>query len=87
MSPEAAVRAYRPYIAAELARGTPLYAIVRHMLGLFHGRPGARAWRRILTVEGVKAGAGLEVVDQALEAVLGEAARRETAALVREAAC
>ena len=87
VSPEAAVRAYRPYIAAELARGTHLYAIVRHMLGLFHGRPGARAWRRILTVEGVKAGAGLEVVDQALEAVLGEAARRETAALAREAAC
>jgi len=86
VSPEAAVRAYRPYIAAELARGTHLYAIVRHMLGLFHGRPGARTWRRILTVEGVKAGAGLEVVDHALEAVLGEAARRETAALAREAA-
>jgi tRNA-dihydrouridine synthase A len=86
VSPEAAVRAYRPYIAAELARGTHLYAIVRHMLGLFHGRPGARTWRRILTVEGVKAGAGLEVVDRALEAVLGEAARRETAALAREAA-
>jgi tRNA-dihydrouridine synthase A len=39
------------------------------MLGLFHGLPGARAWRRILTVDGVKAGAGLEVVDRALAAV------------------
>ena len=77
VSPEAAVRAYRPYIAQELARRTHLYAIVRHMLGLFHGRPGARTWRRILTVEGVKAGAGLEVVDRALEQVLGQAARRE----------
>ncbi len=77
VTPEEAVRAYRPYIAAELARGTHLYAIVRHMLGLFHGRPGARTWRRILTVEGVKAGSGLEVVDHALEAVLGAAARRE----------
>ncbi len=83
VTPEAAVRAYRPYIASELAAGTHLYAIVRHMLGLFHGRPGARAWRRILTVEGVKAGAGLDVVDRALEAVLGEATRREQA---REAA-
>jgi tRNA-dihydrouridine synthase A len=77
VSPEEAVRAYKPYLAAELARGVHLYAMVRHMLGLFHGRPGARTWRRILTVEGVKSGAGLEVVDHALEAVLGEARRRE----------
>jgi len=45
------------------------------MLGLFHGRPGARAWRRILTVEGVKPGAGLEVVDRALAVVLDHAQR------------
>ena len=43
--------------------------MTRHMLGLFHGRPGARAWRRILTVEGVKPNAGLEVVEAALAAV------------------
>lgn len=66
-----AVEAYRPYIARELASGTHLAAMTRHMLGLFHGVPGARAWRRILTVEGVKAGAGLEVIDQALAAVAG----------------
>jgi tRNA-dihydrouridine synthase A len=41
------------------------------MLGLFHGRPGARAWRRILTVEGVRPGAGLAVIDAALAAVAG----------------
>lgn len=75
VSPEAAVRAYMPYIASELARGTHLYAIARHMLGLFHGRPGARTWRRILTVEGVKAGSGLDVVERALDAVLGHAER------------
>jgi tRNA-dihydrouridine synthase A len=45
--------------------------MARHMLGLFHGRPGARTWRRILTVEGVKPGAGLEVIDRALDAVAG----------------
>jgi tRNA-dihydrouridine synthase A len=77
VSAEAAVIAYRPYLQRELAAGTHLYAMVRHMLGLFHGRPGARAWRRILTVEGVKPGAGIEVVDRALEAVVGEAARRQ----------
>jgi tRNA-dihydrouridine synthase A len=76
VTPEEAVQAYRPYIAAELAKGTHLYAIVRHMLGLFHGRPGARSWRRILTVEGVKAGSGLDVVDRALAAVTAEAQRR-----------
>jgi tRNA-dihydrouridine synthase A len=64
-----AVRRYRPYVAKELAAGTHLAAMTRHMLGLFHGQRGARAWRRILTVEGVKPGAGLEVIDRALAVV------------------
>ncbi|MFD1190322.1 tRNA dihydrouridine(20/20a) synthase DusA [Phenylobacterium conjunctum] len=71
-----AVERYRPYMAAQLAGGVHLAAMSRHMLGLFHGLPGARAWRRILTVEGVKPGAGLEVVDQALEAVRSALALR-----------
>ena len=66
VTPEAAVEAYRPYIAAALGRGVSLAGITRHMLGLFQGRPGARAWRRVLTVESVKPGAGLEVLDLAL---------------------
>ncbi len=83
VTPQDAVIAYRPYVQAQLAQGTHLYAIVRHMLGLFHGRPGARAWRRILTVEGVKPGAGIDVVDLALEAVTDRIARSEPeAALV-----
>lgn len=65
------VTAYRDYVSRELARGTHLAAMTRHMLGLFHGAPGARTWRRILTVEGVKAGAGVEVIDRALAAVSG----------------
>jgi tRNA-dihydrouridine synthase A len=72
-----AVERYRPYLARELAAGTHLAAMTRHMLGLFHGLPGARAWRRILTVEGVKAGAGLDVVDRALDAVRVALASRE----------
>jgi tRNA-dihydrouridine synthase A len=71
VTPDQAVARYRPYIARELAAGTHLAAMTRHMLGLFHGTPGARAWRRILTVEGVRPGAGLEVVDAALAAVSG----------------
>ncbi len=74
-----AVELYRPYLAARLAEGTPLAAMSRHMLGLFHGRPGARAWRRILTVEGVKPGAGLEVVDAALAAVTQASEARDAA--------
>jgi tRNA-dihydrouridine synthase A len=68
-----AIDRYRPYMAARLAEGVQLAAMTRHMLGLFAGRRGARAWRRILTVEGVKAGAGLEVVDRALAAVTAQA--------------
>lgn len=64
-----AVDAMRPVIAEHLAAGGRLGQATRHMLGLFHGRPGARAWRRILTEGGVKAGAGLEVLDAALAAV------------------
>ena len=60
-----------------MSRCCCLAAMTRHMLGLFHGLPGARAWRRILTVEGVKAGAGLDVVDRALDAVRAALASRE----------
>ena len=71
VTPEAAVEAFRPYLARHLAGGVPLATMTRHMLGLFSGRPGARGWRRILTTGAVKPGAGLEVIDQALEAVGG----------------
>lgn len=67
---------YHPYVAARLAEGTPMASITRHMLGLMHGRPGARAFRRILTVEAIRPGAGLEVLDRAAEAVREAEARR-----------
>jgi tRNA-dihydrouridine synthase A len=76
VTPDAAVAAYLPYVRAELARGTHLAAMTRHMLGLFHGRPGARAWRRILTVEGAKHDAGVEVIERALAALADAEARR-----------
>ncbi len=68
-TPEDIVERMRPYIAGELARGVWLQRITRHMLGLFHGLPGGRHWRRVLSEEGVKPGAGLDVLDRALEAV------------------
>lgn len=76
VDPFAAIARYRPYLAARLAEGTHLSAMTRHMLGAMHGRPGARAFRRILTVESVRPGAGLEVVDRALDAVREAAQRR-----------
>ncbi|WP_046651773.1 tRNA dihydrouridine(20/20a) synthase DusA [Brevundimonas diminuta] len=71
-----ALERYRPYMAARLEEGANLAGMTRHMLGLMHGRAGARAFRRILTVEGVKPGAGLEVVDRAVEAVREAEARK-----------
>ncbi|WP_370674022.1 tRNA dihydrouridine(20/20a) synthase DusA [Pleomorphomonas sp. PLEO] len=67
--PFVVVEQMRPYIAVHLAAGGRMSAFTRHMLGLYHKVPGARAWRRILTEGGVKEGAGLEVIDAALDAL------------------
>lgn len=69
VSPWDAVRAHMTYLEDQLGKGVKLAHMTRHMLGLFHGRPGARSWRRILTVEAIRPGAGLEVVEKALAAV------------------
>jgi tRNA-dihydrouridine synthase A len=66
---------YRPYIAARLAEGTRLHAMTRPMQGLFNGIPGGRAWRHILSEQAVRPGAGLEVLDRALDAVRQEELR------------
>jgi tRNA-dihydrouridine synthase A len=68
-----AIEAYMPYVEARLREGAPLHAMTRHTLGLFNGRPGGRAWRRILSTEGVRAGAGVDVLKRALATVAGEA--------------
>jgi len=75
VSARAAVMAYLPYVDAQIADGARLPAMTRHMLGLFQGRPGARAWRRTLTVDSIASGAGAEVIARALAGV--EAAARE----------
>jgi tRNA-dihydrouridine synthase A len=61
--------AMTPYIEAELARGTRLHSITRHFVGAFHGVPGARAFRRHLAENGVKPGAGVNVLRDAIALV------------------
>jgi tRNA-dihydrouridine synthase A len=80
VDPFEAITRYRPYMEARLEEGVHLPAMTRHMLGLMHGRPGARAFRRILTVESIRPGAGLDVVDQAVEAVREAEAKRDARA-------
>lgn len=65
-SPEEAVHAMLPYIEAHLTAGGKLNQITRHMMGLFAGRPGARGWRRMLSEQTTRPGAGQEVVLAAL---------------------
>ena len=76
--PVNAVRAMYGYIEDELAAGTRLNQITRHMLGVFAGRPGARRWRRVLS-EGAHRlgdgpGAGVALVESALAEIVPQAA-------------
>ncbi|QQO31790.1 tRNA dihydrouridine(20/20a) synthase DusA [Bradyrhizobium diazoefficiens] len=64
-----AIEAMMPYIEAQLARGTRLHAITRHFVGAFHAVPGARAFRRHLAEHGVKPGAGVDVLRDAIARV------------------
>ena len=57
-----------PYIEAHLARGDRLQHISRHILGLYQGLPGARAYRRVLSERAHCADAGYDVIEQALAA-------------------
>ena len=67
--PFAIVQHMVPYVERHLANGGRLHQITRHMLGLFAGRPGARAWRRALSEGAVQDGAGPEVMLRALDHV------------------
>jgi len=68
-SPKDIVHAMLPYVHEQLAQGVRLNAITKHMLGLFQGIPGARAWRRIMAEEAVKPDANADIILQALQAV------------------
>jgi tRNA-dihydrouridine synthase A len=64
-----AIEAFIPVVARGLEGGERLHDFTRHLHGLFAGRPGARAYRRVLASEGVRAGAGLEVLRDAVARV------------------
>jgi tRNA-dihydrouridine synthase A len=81
--PHDVAEAMIPYIARELEQGVRLYAIVRHMLGLFHAVPGARAFRRHLATAGTRSDADVAIFREALAHV--DPQRRAEAAAVSAA--
>ena len=78
-APAAVVAALHPYVEARLARGERLHAITRHVLGLYAHRPGARAFRRVLSELGPRAGADFSVLEAATRAAEGAAPLKLTA--------
>jgi tRNA-dihydrouridine synthase A len=63
------IAAMADYAEGELSRGARLNNITRHMLGLANGRPGARMFRQILSVDAAKRGAGPETIHRAFAAL------------------
>ena len=61
-----------PYLEDELSKGARLNHVTRHVLGLFAGQPGAKAWKRYLSENAHKPGAGVGVVQEAVRRVPGE---------------
>ncbi|WNV12726.1 tRNA dihydrouridine(20/20a) synthase DusA [Tardiphaga sp. 709] len=74
-----AFEAMMPYIEDQLAQGTRLHSITRHFVGAFHAVRGARAFRRHLAENGVKHGAGINVLRDAIALVEDEPAVSEAA--------
>lgn len=70
-SRQAIVAAYLPYAERELGKGVPLNRMTRHLLGLFQGQPGAKAWRRHLSERAHLPNAGLNVLRDACDHVGG----------------
>jgi tRNA-dihydrouridine synthase A len=64
-----AVTGMFPYIEEQLRRGEFLSKMTRHMLGLFHGQPGGRHWRQIISEQSHLPGAGIDVLRRGLEAI------------------
>ncbi|HEY4560602.1 MAG TPA: tRNA dihydrouridine(20/20a) synthase DusA [Lysobacter sp.] len=73
---EALLRDYLPYVHAQLERGVPLKHITRHILGLFLGERGGRAFRQVLSEGAHRPGAGLALIEAALDCTRPDALRR-----------
>ncbi len=76
ISREGVVEHFLPYVARQIEAGVPLNAMTRHILGLFNGVAGGRAWRRHLSENAHKPGAGIAVVQDALSLILRHRAAR-----------
>lgn len=72
--------AFGDYVARNLALGVRLHDMTRHVLGLYHGEPGARMFRRVLSEKGVRSGAGLDVLREAMAAIADRQPTRQEAA-------
>ena len=72
-----------PYISALLEAGEPLHRVTRHMLGLYHGQVGARAFKRILSENPGRKAAGLELLTRAMQAVADAVVEAESLAQLR----
>ncbi len=72
-TPQQALAAFLPYVERQLAEGVPLASMTRHLLGLFHACPGAKAWRRTLSEQAHRPGAGIEVLTTAASQVRSRA--------------
>ncbi len=73
------IESMEDYVAHRLRIGVPLHRLTRHMLGLFHGQPGGRLWRQVLSTEAHRHGAGMEVLWKALNVVEEQMATMEPA--------
>jgi tRNA-dihydrouridine synthase A len=69
-----------PWAESQVAQGVPVFRITRHILGLYRGQRGGRAWRRHLTENAHRPGAGVEIISQALALTTGAAPARTAAA-------
>lgn len=69
------LQAYQPYVQAQLDQGLALKHMTRHILGLFHGQPGGRVFRQVLSEGAHRPGAGWELVEQALQRTDDQARR------------
>jgi tRNA-dihydrouridine synthase A len=77
---EEVLERYTAYAEQHLRAGTRLHHLTRHILGLYHGQPGARTYRRYLTEEAANHDAGISVLHAALELVKGSHHPRAVAA-------
>src|SRR5262249_3732206 len=80
ISARMAAEAMIPYVERETAAGGGASSILRHLVGLYHRVPGARAFRRHISIASVKPGAGAEVLRDALGHIASGAVPPETAA-------